>query len=400
MGSVVDNTGRWYVNNQGLPWAIEVAAEIQWPAEGKRLEQVYPLFVSWVESGGEANTDWYLHGDPEYLYNLLLPPARARALPRRRLGVVGDRGGAGRTAPGQIALARRLSTPRNTSPGRGFGLPCRAGECSGGRQERGNIAMTATASSPTDQLHFTAEEILSSGSFAEPLIANGVRCHGGFDEAGNYRSPRVLFRDPAIAAWQNQLRSNGHELFEIAPELMPPSHPSVAQAKLLLQNGVREPLVRTLTIISIVEGFGAMIRDVKVPELENLIVEPIDGTALAHLTEGLFEAHARDESGYREEGGHKQMWEAARDAALENPKIPGDVLMRLMGRRESRGPAQAALPGDRGRVGAHAGLHGERAGRGSHRRRNLPVGHPVALGPGGLCGARRGGRHGGEHPRG
>ena len=204
--------------------------------------------------------------------------------------------------------------------------------------------MTATASSPTDQLHFTAEEILSSGTFAEPLIANGVRCHGGFDEAGNYCSPRVRFRDPAIAAWQNQLRSNGHELFEIAPELMPPSHPSVAQAKLLLQNDVREPLVRTLTIISIVEGFGAMIRDVKVPELESLIVEPIDGTALAHLTQGLFEAHARDESGYREEGGHKQMWEAARDAALENPKIPGDVLMRLMGRRESRGRPKPLFP--------------------------------------------------------
>ena len=74
-GSVVDNTGRWYVNNQGLPWAIDAAAEIQWPAEGKSLEQAYPQFVSWVESGGETHTDWYLHGDSEYLYNLLLPPA-------------------------------------------------------------------------------------------------------------------------------------------------------------------------------------------------------------------------------------------------------------------------------------------------------------------------------------
>lgn len=204
--------------------------------------------------------------------------------------------------------------------------------------------MTATASSPGDQLHFTSDELLSSDSYAEPLIANGVRCHGGFNTSGQYVSPRVRFRDPAIAAWQNQLRGQGHELFEIAPALMPPTHPSVAQAKLLLQNDVREPLVRTLTIISIVEGFGAMIRDVKVPELKSLIVEPIDGTALTHLTEGLFEAHARDESGYREEGGHKQMWEAARDAALENPKVPGDVLMRLMGRRERRGKAEPMFP--------------------------------------------------------
>jgi hypothetical protein len=62
------------------------------------------------------------------------------------------------------------------------------------------------------------------------------------------------------------------------------------------------------------------------------------------LTGGLFEAHARDESGYRDEGGHKQMWEAARDAALENPKVPGDVLMRLMGRRGRGGAQQPAFP--------------------------------------------------------
>jgi hypothetical protein len=88
-------------------------------------------------------------------------------------------------------------------------------------------------------------------------------------------------------------------------------------------------------VISIVEGFGAIIRDVEVPDLDALVREPLAGTTLAHLRGALFEAHARDESGYRDEGGHKQMWEAARDLAFENPKIPGDVLMRLMGRRRS-----------------------------------------------------------------
>ncbi len=33
------------------------------------------------------------------------------------------------------------------------------------------------------------------------------------------------------------------------------------------------------------------------------------------------------------------MWEAARDLALEKPKIPGDVLMRMMGRSGQRGAA-------------------------------------------------------------
>jgi hypothetical protein len=191
---------------------------------------------------------------------------------------------------------------------------------------------------------YTPEQLLASRPIAEPLIANGVRCHGGFDADGLYHSPRTLFRQPAIEAWQAKLAADGHPLLEIPSTLMPPQYPSAAQARLLLRHGVRDPLVRTLTVISIVEGFGAMIRDVRVPDLEQAFVEPVDGTALAHLRGGLFEAHARDESGYRNEGGHKQMWEAARDVALENPKIPGDVLMRLMGRRGRSGPPKPAFP--------------------------------------------------------
>ena len=196
----------------------------------------------------------------------------------------------------------------------------------------------------SDALVYTPEQLLSSEAAAEPLIANGVRCHGGFDVDGQYRSPRTLCRAPAIEAWQAQLSQDGHPLLEVPSRAMPPQYPNAAQAKLLLRHGVREPLVRSLTIISIVEGFGAMIRDVQVPDLGEVLVEPFAGTALAHLQSGLFEAHARDESGYRDEGGHKQMWEAARDAALENPHIPGDVLMRLMGRRGQGGRPAPLFP--------------------------------------------------------
>ena len=173
-----------------------------------------------------------------------------------------------------------------------------------------------------DRLVYSPEELLSSGDYAEPLYANGVRCHGGFDAAGAYRSPRTVHRNAAIAAWQGQLLRAGHELVEIPAGLMPPQHPNVAQARLLLRNGVREPIVRALTIISIIEGFGAMIREVEVPDLDALLVEPFEGTALAHLRSGLFEAHARDESGYRDEGGHKQMWEAARDRGARESEDP------------------------------------------------------------------------------
>jgi hypothetical protein len=184
---------------------------------------------------------------------------------------------------------------------------------------------------PDVQLEYTPEELLENGAYSEPLIGNGVRCHGGFLPDGSYRSPRTIHRAPAIEAWQQQHLAGGAPLIEIAPSLMPPQYPNVEQAVLLCRAGVREPVVRALTIIAVVEGFGAIIRDVRVPDLSQQLVEPIGGTALAHLDQGLFEAHARDEAGWGDEGGHKQMWEAARDLAFENPKIPGDVLMRIMG---------------------------------------------------------------------
>ena len=192
-----------------------------------------------------------------------------------------------------------------------------------------------------DRVTYSAELLLSDDRVGSPLIAGGVLCHGGFDSDGVYRSPRTLHRNPAVLAWKHKLQSAGHSLIEISDALIPPQFPSVAQAKLLLQNGIKEPVVRALTVISILEGFGAIIRDVRVPDLQSLFVEPIDGTALAHLEGGLFEAHARDEAGYKDQGGHKQMWEAARDLALENPKVPADVFMRLMG---DRGQARAADP--------------------------------------------------------
>ena len=76
----------------------------------------------------------------------------------------------------------------------------------------------------------------------------------------------------------------------------------------LLHEGIVDPISRSLTTISIVEGFGARIREVHLPDFANEVKEDITGTALAHLRKGLFEAHARDEAGHRDQGGHKQMW--------------------------------------------------------------------------------------------
>ncbi len=193
-----------------------------------------------------------------------------------------------------------------------------------------------------DRLVYSDEELLSSVSYDEPLVADGVRCHGGFVN-GRYQSPRSAGRGPAIAAWQAALRGRGVPLIDISPALVPPHYPSAPQAVLLLREGVRDPLVRTLTTIAIIEGFGAMIRDLRVPDLTRIVREPVEGSATAHLAGGLFEAHARDEAGHRREGGHKQMWEVARDLGLDHPTVPSDVLMRLMTGRRS-GSRQRVAP--------------------------------------------------------
>jgi len=188
------------------------------------------------------------------------------------------------------------------------------------------------------KLEWTREELLQDSPYDEPLFAGGVRCHGGF-AGGRYVSPRTANRVPAIRAWQERLRADGHPLVDVPRAFVPPHYPNYAQAKLLLSEGVREPLTRSLTLISIVEGFGARIRDLALPDLRSEIVEDLGGTALAHLGGGLFEAHARDEAGWREQGGHKQMWEAARDLGLAKPEIPDDVLLAMMaggGRGERR----------------------------------------------------------------
>ena len=190
------------------------------------------------------------------------------------------------------------------------------------------------------RLNFSTEEILANVATREPLIVNGVKCHGGFDADGHYRSPRTAFRVPAIKAWQEQhVATSGTALFEIPADTVSPQVPNVAQVKFLLRAGVREPMVRWLSEIAIVEGFGAMIRELPVPPLASFIREETAGTAIAHLTGGLFEAHARDEAGWTEEGGHRQMWDAARDAAFSNPAISPEIYTSIISRRGAGQPA-------------------------------------------------------------
>jgi hypothetical protein len=186
----------------------------------------------------------------------------------------------------------------------------------------------------TDQVTFTEAELLADHTMAEPLVEGGVRCHGGFDDDGRYVSPRTKHRVPAIDAWQAQhVASFGTEVLHVPLDTWPEHMPNVAQARHLIEAGVPEPLIATLTRIGTVEGFGANIRFLQPGDMQQHFDEDIRGTATDHLGRGLFEAHGRDEAGWEEEAGHKDMWFAARDIAFERPtaKIDVEAMLARMG---------------------------------------------------------------------
>lgn len=196
----------------------------------------------------------------------------------------------------------------------------------------------------TAQVLFTEEELLASESYAEPLIAGGVRCHGGFAADGTYMSPRTRNRVPAIEAWEMQrAESFATPRLDLPLETWPEHYPNVEQARLLIQAGAPEPIISTLTRIGTVEGFGSMIRHSVIPDFTRAFDEDTRGTAMAHLGGGLYEAHARDEAGHGEEAGHSHMWFAARDIAFESPVTVDDTVLML----ERMG---IATPGSGGKV--------------------------------------------------
>lgn len=205
----------------------------------------------------------------------------------------------------------------------------------------------------TLQVDFDERELLQDHEVAEPLIAGGVRCHGGFDADGTYVSPRTKHRVPAIEAWQVQHAEQFATPLLDPPLATWPDHfPNVAQARHLIAEGVPQPLISTLTRIGTVEGFGANIRHLDPSGMQRHFDENIRGTGMDHLGRGLFEAHGRDEAGWEEEAGHKDMWFAARDVAFGGraDDIDVDAMLVRMGFGQGRGgpggAPERALPSD------------------------------------------------------
>ncbi|HXZ62244.1 MAG TPA: hypothetical protein VEG62_05830, partial [Acidimicrobiales bacterium] len=203
----------------------------------------------------------------------------------------------------------------------------------------------------TAQVCFTEGELLADAPVTEALVAGGVRCHGGFDEDGRYVPPRTRFRVPAIEAWSAQHRAQfDTDLLDVPLEWWERTFPSVDQARFLIRSGVPEPLMAALTRIGTMEGYGANIRLLEPRDLQRWFAEDVSGTAVDHLGRGLFEAHGRDEAGWEEAAGHRDMWFAARDIAFGRPSEQVDIgaMLARMGFGVGRGPGGAGrlLPGD------------------------------------------------------
>ncbi len=53
-------TGAYYVSSTGLPWAIEIPVNFEYPIEKADILTAYLKFATWAQSSGVDYTDWYM----------------------------------------------------------------------------------------------------------------------------------------------------------------------------------------------------------------------------------------------------------------------------------------------------------------------------------------------------
>ncbi|MBS2022431.1 MAG: LruC domain-containing protein, partial [Deltaproteobacteria bacterium] len=56
--------GLHFIDENGLPFALDLPALVQWPQEKAAIDQVYPAIVTFAQSGGAFAPDWYLTATP------------------------------------------------------------------------------------------------------------------------------------------------------------------------------------------------------------------------------------------------------------------------------------------------------------------------------------------------
>lgn len=172
---------------------------------------------------------------------------------------------------------------------------------------------------------FSKEELEADIDYAKPHEACGLKLHGGFDENGQYVSPRTRYRWQAINAWTRQLEEKNVEIVEATTALLTePNYPNVEQQLFLLKHGVDQPLWDSLTITGLIEARGKALAELTAPDFQDIILEDISETALGHLNKGLLTSHGWDEGGKPGSGlgGHDEMWFATRDLIFGKDAFP------------------------------------------------------------------------------
>ncbi|MEI6753164.1 MAG: LruC domain-containing protein [Paludibacter sp.] len=52
-------TGKYYMSDKYLPWALNIPVQFDYPAEKEDITKTYLMFNNWAQSKGTTNTDWY-----------------------------------------------------------------------------------------------------------------------------------------------------------------------------------------------------------------------------------------------------------------------------------------------------------------------------------------------------
>ena len=197
------------------------------------------------------------------------------------------------------------------------------------------------------ELVYSREQLLTDHPYARPHEEIGYALHGGYLEDGSYHSPKCLFREPAVNAWQEQLTARDWPLIDASQEMLKrATFPNLDQMVLLLKHGMGAPFWNGLTITGVTEARGKALCEFDPPNWQDVIVEDISETCTGHLHKGLMYAHGADEGGdpdIPEKGAHDAMWFAARDmvfgkAAYPIPEVP-DIVSR-----PQEGPLFPMLP--------------------------------------------------------
>ncbi len=67
-------SGRCFVSNAGLPWALHIPELVSYPNEETSIAALYPEILNFAASGGSANQDFYLNATPTFGFSAALSP--------------------------------------------------------------------------------------------------------------------------------------------------------------------------------------------------------------------------------------------------------------------------------------------------------------------------------------